>query len=99
MNQRHIISDCTVYGPDFMAIPEHYIARNNVEAFTNTTVSDCQRMCLNRTSYVCVTVEFTPINNKCNLQNVTVLDVDAADWWWDDIHEFNVTYYQRDCLE
>jgi len=35
---------------------------------------------------------------KCNLQNVTALDVPTDNWNEDAYREFNITYYQRDCL-
>jgi len=53
-------------------------------------------MCTDRTNYLCVSIEYEGVNEKCNLQSVTPLDVPNA--WIEDVYGFNVSYFQRNCI-
>lgn len=87
---------CSKYGTEFLEIKDHYISKYNLETFQPSTLEECFDLCYNRTAYLCLSVEFEWTAQKCNLANVTVLDVPTR-WYEDTTMQFNVSYYQRDC--
>lgn len=92
----HDCRTCSKYGNDFWEIRDYYISQRNVETFNDMTIEACFRMCINRTSYTCVSLEYGRTSGVCYLSNITVLDVPDR-WYHDTALTFNISYYQRDC--
>ncbi|KAL4234532.1 hypothetical protein ACF0H5_006175 [Mactra antiquata] len=91
----HECKVCVQYDDrNFMEVIGQYIIRENAEEFFSVTLEECRHLCLNRTTYLCVTFEFA-YPEICAIQNMTKLDM--PDKWYDSGGLQSTSHFQRDC--
>ncbi|KAK7505372.1 hypothetical protein BaRGS_00003534 [Batillaria attramentaria] len=94
--QAACVATCATYGPEFEAVPDHFINANNEESLMDYDTQMCLDRCRQATTYLCrsADVRISP-DPACSTASVTKLDVPAADWLpgntWVTVH------YQRHC--